>query len=303
MKLLLAAWLCLLLQPNEASVLKNLSYVGSSRPTHLFSNTTGFIATLDHSVVYFSEDSDTLNYRMVDLRQNSLQSGVSARDVSCILYCFLNGECCFVVDAIEVYCVRGTIPNSPVSMCFVDDSFYVASSANSLIRIVQYSFQMKYYLREPATFEGQIINRGFVSREFFFNFYDDDYVYFIGIDTLQASRAPHTVERRIALMRGCRGDNNRALLSMFEVAVDCGSLDLNTSITSFSKSNHTVLLGLVGSGGREKFCVFTTKDVNNIITRTYDLCYQGDYESRLPWARNYLCTHFNEVSWMGMQSK
>lgn len=307
MKLVLISLFWLLLLRNEAtpsSVIKVLPYPpavdGRSKPTQLISTSTGFIAAHDRSLIYISEDSDILSYSGV-IRPGSLQSGVAAKDFSCILYCFQDGHCSLVVDQQEIRRFEAAVtPDVAISMSVVGDSFYIASSAEEeqKIRISQYNTKVKYFLQEPLVFAGKITNKNFISREFFFNFYDDVYVYFIAIDTFKTPTNPHEVERAIRLMRTCHpGDNGTDFSSMFEIELDCGPLNPNASIISFSRLNHTVLLGLGGAGGSEKFCMFTTTNIDSVITRTYQLCYSGNFTSELAWVETrYPCTEFHEVS-------
>ena len=301
MKLLLISYLWILLQLSEplpSSVIKALEYpqafIGQSKPTHLIATNSGFIAALDSSLLIIKEDSDILNYSEV-VRPLCMQSGVAARD---ILYCFEDGLCCLVAWPSYPACCTDVAPNA---MSTFENRFYVSSylfaDDRKIIKIAKYNMAIKSFIQEPIIWEGIVKNKNFVSREFFFNFRTNLYVYFIAIDTLNISAAhPEVLERKIRLIRACHDDNDTEP-SMFEIELDCGPLDNNTKIISVSQLNRTVLFGLSNAGGTGKFCMFTTTSIDLAIARIYDMCYGGNYLSELSWGEGYPCKGFDEVGW------
>lgn len=302
MKIALISWFWLLLQPNDATVyptIKELPYPDSrSQPTDLIATSTGgFIATFDGSLVFISEDLEVLD---LELRAGtSKDSGVAANGNSSVLYCFNDGKCFYLVD-MQILDMdidyKAATAGVAISTSIVDDTCYIASSANTTenkvtIRISKYKIACMYFLQDQERFEKMITNRTFISREFFVNFYDDLYVYFIAIDTFSPLR-----EKKITLMRSCRDDNNTAtndLSSMFEIELDCGTLNTNAKLISFSQLNDTFVLGVRGVEGGENFYVFSVADINNNTRRAYDQCCEGNYHFQLPWSgTNSTCIGF-----------
>lgn len=307
---LIAFWLLLTVANGNLPV-RVLSYPppshaqGRSVPTvNLVATTAGdFIATVDRSLLYIPQDTSDLTVAML----NDVPAGIAAGGISAIMPCFGDGDCSYIVDILEnmswPFKVENVAnPNVAISMSIVDDTYYyVASSAyasrkrKDIIKIAQCDVAAIYYMQYPLKFEHRITNRDFVSREFFLNFDDGLFVYFIAIDTVGS---PH--QKRIRVMRACRHEENATmtsgLSSMFEMELNCGPLTADASIISLSQLGEVVILGLRGAIG--SFCVFNTTAINVAMTRAYDHCYSEIYQQlELPWSQiGYSCIHLSSVS-------
>lgn len=305
MEVVLFSLVLLLFEANALPATRVLSYPPAFEGrSNLIGTTSGdFIATLDDSLLYIRQNTSDLK---VVLRLDGEPAGIAASDMSAIMPCFDGGDCSYIVDMAEVSKVEKiATPNVAISMSNVDDTYYIASSAymesKNIIKITKCDVAARYFIQH-IKFEQRITNRNFISREFFFNFDDGLYVYFIAIDTSNSVSDAH--ERRISLMRACHEENatsTSGLLSMFEIELNCGPLNADASIVSFSKLDEMVILGLSGTAGRAAgFCAFNTTAINNAMSRAYDHCFKKiDQHLELPWSQiDFSCIDFSRVSWI-----
>lgn len=314
-------FICLLAkltQLNAANLLeiKVLQYPQGVRlPTNLIATSAGFIAPSHHSLLFIDLNLEHVSsYRDQSFdRETAGVSGVLVTDDgSFLLYCFYDGSCSYAMKNPDQSFpgfgnYSGTLPkaaaaNVEISLLLADETVYIASSAaislqnEGEIRISQSRIYYQSIMNESINTRMRITNVNFVSREFFFSFYDDGYVYFIALDTVVDSW-----EKSIRLIRTCHHDNDTEnIWSMFEVDIDCGLLTGNSTIVGVFQSNQTVVLVLSGVAGSDAFCVFTLADINEVATQAYSRCLEGNYKFQLPWsATASSCILFKQVNLMG----
>ncbi len=174
----------------------------------------------------------------------------------------------------------------------VSNYFYSASSRDH--EIVFSYFQLTGSYIPDVFFSHKIITaESFNSREFFYNFFDSGYIYFIALDNLTAPE----MSREIKLMRMCHINNISSddFQSMFEIKLDCGIIFDNITIVNYFKINRMIFIGL-SDGRRSKLCVFNLTDIDSKIMQAYQECYDTSNTFQLPWLNELSrCSGFDQV--------
>ena len=194
------------------------------------------------------------------------------------------GNC--VVTEIDVPALRGGS-----SVTSVDNSFYFATTDNRDL-VFHYLKWTGYDNFVSLPSRKYITAEGFISREFFYSFFDDGHIYFIALDTLEQSK-------EIKLMRVCHElNNNRSSLidfeSMFEMKLDCGFSSDSVMIVSYFKINRTIFLGL-SDASKSEVCVLRLVDIDAKLMQAYEECFNGTYTFQLPWLQEMSSCSRNEV--------
>lgn len=298
-------FLQVILHPNEATATLPPSVISqyplqTGEPSNLLVTSTGVFATIQNYLLTFNA---TLSHYETFHLAREISSIAVSHDPA--LICLHDGSCYFRLDISYLYdedgygleeVLNAAIPGAESSISSFADSFYVASSGSRgsrrSIQISKLRSNLLYSENVPLTISKKISNTNFMSRKFFQNFYDGDYIYFIALDSSATSS-----DSGVKLMRTCQNFNTteEELGSMFEIKVNC-SLSSHASIVSFSKSAQTIILGLSDGLGRNDFCVFSITEVNDLMTRTYEQCMDGDYSFQLPWFHlPSSCAEFEQV--------
>ena len=294
----LVGFLCLQISTvAETSPNISYNYPYSGVPTNLVISMEKVFVTMQHRILVFESDFSSSQEYQFDVAISRMIAATDALHNVHLLVCFYDG-CCSTMQEFDIYSPnchqKSALPGTVPAISSTGMSFVVASAAGS-IKFCQLDVLYMYFLNDPICDVKSIDNPNFLSRIFMHSFSDSEFLYFIVKDNYESSQ-----DTELTLVRKCIQDNATYGISpaTFEIKLDCGPTIANTSVVGLFTLNETVIIGLYDNLLGSRFCVFSTREVNERITQAFENCVAGNHNFVLPWSMPdpHQCTYFDMVS-------
>ena len=218
-----------------------------------------------------------------------------------IVVCFANGQC-ILYDAEYLFTfdqpTSVSLPSENMAIVGLSEqTLYTGSEGihgtvgGRVIMLGQYTFNYDEIHLEHSRIL-TVTNNTFTSRTFFDAVQSGRYVYFITLDSVDVSSSP----KSITAMRVCHDEVGFS--GIYEIALDCGRIELDATISSVSLDIDEMLIIGVSSVNHSRLCSFAVSDINRRLTSTFEECRAGLHRIPLPWAgyEEFDCSKFSGVS-------